>query len=189
MNMAIELVWVKRRIQIFSDGELWRDLASSSFKSLVKELRGSKSLEEVVALFQEGEPRLCLRLAVQLLAKEAMPSAKLKKRLQRRGFLDSVIEGVIERCQDEGWLSDGEWIESYIRVRLAKGYGKRRIIAELKHKGIAPPPGLQIDDTSALKDVVAKRYSGIQDRKEQKRAITSLCRRGFDLERVLTYFS
>lgn len=187
--MSISFVTEHRRIKVFIDGELWRVFAPGPFKPLLCEIGDMQSREELEALFHKVEPKLALKKAVELLAKRPLPSSQLKKKLIERGFLAEVAQKVVSRCQTEGWISDREWIESYIRLRQGKGYGKKRIEMELKQKGMQWPGDLKSEESKLLKVLIEKRYSNIKERKERQKAITSLCRRGFDLEAVLYHLS
>lgn len=51
-------------------------------------------------------------------------------------YPDDEVTEAIERCQQEHWLDDTRFAESYIRYRSDRGYGPLRITQELKQKGV-----------------------------------------------------
>lgn len=88
--------------------------------------------------------------AVQLLAQRNHSSAELRQKLINF-YLKSLsasdkdevilpcaeIDAVIQYCLLHHWLDDSDYINQYIDVRVRKGYGRNRIIMELKQKGLA----------------------------------------------------
>lgn len=82
--------------------------------------------------------------AVQLLAQRSHSTVELKQKLviyasKKYDNLDSLskhIEAVINHCLSHHWLDDQDYINQYIDIRARKGYGKHRIVMELKQKGL-----------------------------------------------------
>lgn len=179
----MEIIKEFGKLKVIINGKLWRSLSPGPFGPL---LRGASSFEELQAAMQVEEPKIALRVAVHLLAKQALTSGQLKDRLERRGFLPHIAKETAERCITEGWIDDSAWTKSYIAARISRGYGKKRIELELKQKGLAWPQDYHSDNQEALEKLIAKRYANIKDSKERTRAINSLCRRGFDLEEILS---
>lgn len=180
----MEIVKEFGKLKVFINGNLWRTLSPGPFAPL---LRGISSFEELQARLEVEEPKAALRLAVHLLAKQALTSGQLIDRLERRGFLPQIARETAQLCRREGWIDDAAWTRGYIAARLARGYGKKRIALELKQKGLAWPEGYRIETTEALERLIAKRYAGLKESKKRRQAISSLCRRGFDLEEILRF--
>ena len=181
--MILEIVKEFGKLKVYIEGKLWRTLSPGPFSPI---LRGASSFEELQANLHLEEPKTALRVAVHLLAKQALTRAQLIDRLERRGFLPDIAKKTAARCVDEGWIDDTAWTKSYIAARLARGYGKKRIELELKQKGLTWPEDCRPVNSETLQRLIEKRYSDIQDSKERRRAVTSLLRRGFDLEEILS---
>lgn len=59
-----------------------------------------------------------------------------QKLLQRFPDASAVIQPVLARLEEEGYQSDGRFIEAYIRSRQNKGYGLQRLRQELRLRGL-----------------------------------------------------
>ena len=75
--------------------------------------------------------------AVRLLSRREHSTLELRRKLQIRGFDSDGINEVIEQLNHDGLLSDERFTESYVRMRMSKGYGPMRIRAELQERGVA----------------------------------------------------
>lgn len=87
--------------------------------------------------------------AVQLLAQRNHSTVELKQKLSlyatQKSDQDSdnnlvplthQIDAVIQYCLLKHWLDDDSYINQYIDIRIRKGYGKNRIIMELRQRGL-----------------------------------------------------
>lgn len=61
---------------------------------------------------------------------------ELSDKLALRGFEHDDIEAVIANMAEQNWQNDDRYAESFIRGRIAKGYGPTRISYELQQRGI-----------------------------------------------------
>ncbi len=75
--------------------------------------------------------------ALRLLAQREHSRQELFNKLNQRGFAHEAILGVLDELRDAGWQSDARYAASYLRARLARGYGALAIAAELRHRGIS----------------------------------------------------
>lgn len=115
-----EKVWLKKKdLLVFpvSEGDEWDE----------EEFRKS------VSLFQY--PR-ALNLAVGMLARRPCSTGEIRKRLSEKLYMQEVISLVLYKLEKENLLNDKDFCEQWIRYRLDCKYGPRRIIQELKYKGI-----------------------------------------------------
>lgn len=76
---------------------------------------------------------ICLRL----LARREHSRRELLDKLSQRGFRGQEVESVIDDLAERNWQNDERYAESYVRQRIAKGYGPIRIAYELQQRGIA----------------------------------------------------
>ncbi|OCG02180.1 regulatory protein RecX [Gilliamella sp. wkB112] len=97
--------------------------------------------------------QVILNKAVQLLAQRDHSSYELTQKItlffskkikcsedeypDQLNQLKLKIHQVIEYCISKNWVNDAEFIEKYIIMRANKGYGKYKISAELKKRGLA----------------------------------------------------
>jgi regulatory protein len=119
--------------------------------------------------------------------------AELKEKLEVKGFSFTEVEDVVHDLTASGLLDDRAFTRSWINYRLARPFGFRRIIQELKVKGIDP----QIIEQAvaeikgnyspeiAAQDLAQRRWQRMPDIepvKKKKRVLDFLLRRGFDVD-------
>jgi len=118
---------------------------------------------------------------------------ELKEKLELKGFLPTEIETTVQDLMASGSLDDRAFTKSWINYRLARPFGFRRIILELKAKGIDPQiieqALAEIDDSYSPEkvalDLALRRWQRMPDIdpvKKKKRVLDFLLRRGFDAD-------
>lgn len=121
---------------------------------------------------------------------------ELRAKLTAKGFDPKVIEETIAFLSSIEMLNDRTFTASWIAYRLARPFGFRRIIVELKDKGI--PEEIiqeavagareQYSETETIEDLArrrAGRLQGIDPQKRKKRVGDFLLRRGFAMDAVM----
>ncbi len=122
--------------------------------------------------------------------------AELREKLKNKDFPLQDIEAVINDLIASKFLDDRAFTKSWITYRLARPFGFRRIIQELKSKGIDQSiidemmgqldAGYSAQDTAfELAQRRWQRFSGIDPVKKQKRVMDFLLRRGFEVDTVI----
>jgi len=118
---------------------------------------------------------------------------ELKEKLVIKGFLKDEIEVVVQQLIASGLLDDRAFTKSWINYRLARPFGFRRIIQELKVKGvdqdIIDQAIADFDDDYNPEKVAlelaqrrCQRQPAIDPLKKKKRVLDFLLRRGFDVD-------
>ena len=80
-----------------------------------------------------------LNYAVRALSARALTQGELRSRLQARAEVASDVEGVIARLKQYGYLDDRRFAETYSRLRREnEGFGKYRVLRDLKGRRVAP---------------------------------------------------
>jgi regulatory protein len=124
---------------------------------------------------------------LRLLAQREHSRQQLQKKLARRDFDGEMIESLLDGLEAQGLLSDLRFCESYVEMRVRKGYGPLRIRAELSERGVDEA---LIEQTlsyyaegwwSQLQRVHDAKYGGgsVDDRRELARRARFLEYRGF----------
>ena len=116
--------------------------------------------------------------------------AELKEKLEAKGFSSIETETAVHGLTASGLLDDRAFTKSWINYRLARPFGFRRIIHELRAKGIdqeiidqavAEVEGYS-PETTAL-ELAQRRWQRLPDidpLKKKKRVLDFLLRRGFE---------
>ncbi|HEQ98656.1 MAG TPA: regulatory protein RecX [candidate division Zixibacteria bacterium] len=75
--------------------------------------------------------------AYRLLTMRPHSQLELRMKMQKRGFPNEVINPVIKKCMENGYLDDREFAEAYVKSRLlSKPRGSRMLMSELRNKGV-----------------------------------------------------
>ncbi len=139
---------------------------------------------------------LCRRSALRFLKIRPRSVGELRDKLATKGFEAKEIDATIEWLQDNRLIDDRAFTSSWIQYRLARPFGFRRIIAELKAKRVAEEiiqeaiAKVQEDySQEATVMQVAKRrwerFASVEPQKRRKRIYDYLLRRGFTPEEVM----
>ncbi|MHB8091434.1 MAG: regulatory protein RecX [Syntrophales bacterium] len=136
--------------------------------------------------------------AFRLLGIRAHSERELRLKLKSGNFAPAVVEDVIVRCRELGYINDGEFARQRARAlatnRLA---GNRRIAFDLQEKGVAADLRAaaiaavdeEMDEAERIRRLLGKRLpgqtSGRTEEKEKARLIRNLMGKGFPLELIL----
>lgn len=129
--------------------------------------------------------------AIGLLARRDYSEAELYDRLGRRTEDRTLIESAITHLQQHGLQSDARFAEVFARSRLARRHGPRRIMNDLRVKGISSAlvqealQALDVDWYELACEALAARFSSPgQDIRERAKRQRFLAGRGFDGEQT-----
>ena len=120
---------------------------------------------------------------------------ELKEKLGGKGFSENEIETTVHDLIASKLLDDRAFTKSWINYRLARPFGFRRIIQELRAKAvdqeIIDQAVAEIEGYSAEKaatELAQRRWQRLPDvepDKKKKRVLDFLLRRGFDADIVM----
>ncbi len=127
-----------------------------------------------------------------LLARREYATAELRHKLLGRGHGPDAVEEALHTLTEEGLLSDGRFAESFVRSRVAKGYGPVRIGYELQQRAIDDALVLECLDryqsewSSRVAAVRRKRFGTLlpKDARERARQSRFLQYRGFTPDQI-----
>lgn len=132
--------------------------------------------------------------AVGALARRMRSVAELKRLLRQRvdaktEIGQTLVELVIRRLKDQGYLNDARYAASYSALRRDnEKFGRRRVITELKIKGVhgdvldgaVETAYAEISDEKQAREYLRrKRIQKPKDRKQAARIFRQLIRAGF----------
>lgn len=83
------------------------------------------------------DERAARLVAADLLSRRAWTRATLAARLRRRGAPAGVADDVVADLTARGYLDDALFARQWVAARSARGYGRTRLAAELRARGIA----------------------------------------------------
>lgn len=131
-----------------------------------------------------------LNQAVAMLARRPCSRHEIEARLRRTRYEEEIVELVLYKLEKERLLNDTEFADSWVQYRASGRYGGRRILQELKQKGvpddIAREAVGKMEESAALENAVhlavkALRRSrpGEDRRAVRNRVLAALVRRGY----------
>ncbi len=137
--------------------------------------------------------------AFRLLALRAHSEKELRVKLRAGGFVNGVIERVVRRCRELGYLDDGSFARQRARA-LAVGRlaGDRRIVLDLRQKGIGEDLCRQaieevrgeLDEREAAERLIRKKTRGRLairlDEREKAALARHLAGKGFPTGLILS---
>jgi regulatory protein len=146
-------------------------------------------------LENEGE---LYQYAVGALGRRMRTVAELKRLLRRRVEEDEIgktlVELVIRKLKDQGYLSDAKYAAAYSTLRRDnEKFGRRRVITDLKVKGVHGEVidaamettfGEVNEEKQAREYLRRKRLKKPKDKKETARIFRQLMRAGFGAKTI-----
>jgi regulatory protein len=138
----------------------------------------------------------CRTSALRFLKIRPRSIAELKGKLEIKGFEAKEIEATLDWLLNINLLDDRTFTKSWIQYRLGRPFGFRRIIQELKVKGIDPEiieeeiaqARGDTDETEKALEIAQrrwKRFESVEPIKRKKRIFDFLCRRGYPPDVVM----
>ena len=78
----------------------------------------------------------CYLAALRILNYRFNSSAELKRKLTAKKFDRKLVDETIARLREEKWLDDERFAGAYVRTRMIKKVGPRKIERELQAAGV-----------------------------------------------------
>lgn len=127
-----------------------------------------------------------------MLARREHARGELTSKLAARGGGKAAVERVLDALEAQGLLSEERFTEQYVRARIGRGHGPRRIREELRQRGVgAAAAGKALDRDPAFWSERAscerrRRFGEAMpaDYREWVRQARFLERRGFTQEQI-----
>ena len=136
--------------------------------------------------------------ALKLLTARSYTARSLRRKLTQKRIPEPEAQGVIDRLEGNGLLDDAKFAEQYTRSKvLVSGASKRRVMQELRRKGIAEPVAKsaidrvfadeEIDPLAIAEKTGRKKLAQLGDLEPlvlRRRLFGFLARRGYDLDDI-----
>jgi regulatory protein len=155
----------------------------------------STSNRNIPALDAESLKRLALRYVERYATTRARLTRYLERKLYERGWDGEGVPPVVplvEQMADLGYVNDRQFAEMRASALIRRGYGHRRINADLRSAGIgaddleAVPRSAEDVRDAALSFARRKRIGpfgqGAQDEPARRRAFAAMARAGHPLD-------
>jgi regulatory protein len=130
--------------------------------------------------------------AGRLLGRKPRTEHELTNALRQRGHDEADVARTLERLRAQRWLDDARLAREAVLTRTARGFGRARILAELRGRGVAREVAEaawdeavasgELDPEAALERRLARRLRGrsAPDERELRRMYNALLRAGHE---------
>jgi regulatory protein len=142
----------------------------------------------------EKAVRTARALALRLLAPAPLTCHQLASRLRSRGVDPEVAAVLIDELTTRRYLDDGGYARQWIERRRQGCYGRRRIAAELRQRGVPEEvaatalaeeaAGVELAAARAAAARQLPRLAGLEPRRAQGKLARHLQNRGFGAETI-----
>lgn len=129
--------------------------------------------------------------AIRLLARREYARAELQQRLLAKGAAADDVQRLLDDLAAQGLLSDARYARAKV-VSKSAAFGRRRIVEELKAKGVARADidaalsEVEVDDEATLRALWQRRFGRAPvDERDKARQVRFLQARGFALSAIL----
>ena len=134
----------------------------------------------------QSQQNRCYSAALKMLMRREHSQLELLKKLQLKGFDDSIINSSISLLAEQNYQSDERFSEAFILMRYNQGKGPLKIASELKGRGINKFNLTAFDWSKLAKEVRIKKFGNsisldFKDQAKQKRFLQS---RGFGFDEI-----
>lgn len=185
------------RVSVFLDGEfafgIHKDLVAKHHLAVGTTL----AAEEVRKIEQDEQYVEAKQTALDYLAYKPRTEEEVRRKLRRKDAPEPVIEDVVARLHELGYLDDEAYASDYVRNRFAsKKYGPVRIQRELVERGVdrhvAERAVAELfedeDPVAAAREHAEKRWARLADeddpRRRKQKLYRYLRRRGFTSDTI-----
>lgn len=144
-------------------------------------------------LDQDKQFKKALKYAFLLLKYRGRSRGELVHRLGERGFSNSITHRVTEYLQKHNYLNDQDFVESFLRASLEKGWGPKKIEFALRRWGISGELiEKALEDKSIYKDkikeLIEKQFSRYKGKKDSyQKVIRYMVNRGFEYDMIVEH--
>ncbi len=133
--------------------------------------------------------------ALNQLARRPRSEWELRDYLRRKEYQPEIIETVIDRLRDRGYIDDADFAQRWVENRrLLKPISKRRLTQELKQKRVSDEiisntlASDETDERAVLKELIEKKRRQTRYHDEQK-LVQYLMRQGYNYEDIKSVLS
>lgn len=139
-----------------------------------------------------------LGIALAMLSRRDHSETEVRRRLSAKGFPDEVIDGVVARLGEVGYLDDRRFARAFAEsaIRNGRGYGFR-LRHDLSRRGVDEAVvaealdelSTEYDELAVLSALMARKFADFDpltaDERRRRRVMAYFQRRGFSLAAIV----
>jgi regulatory protein len=177
-----------RRRVVTLDGEDWRTTSADTVDLTGVAVGDDVDPDDLAARLDAAEPEAARARALRMLDARDRSQAELASRLRDDGYSDAVSLAVADSLADAGVIDDARLAEALVAAAAyRKGYGRRRVLQELRRRGISDTLAATVLDRDYDHDAEVDQARHTAERlrrtvRDSRRLAERLVRRGFGWE-------
>ena len=177
----------RRRCNIYLNGSFYCGMKLEVVIKNRLKVGQDVELSYLDALQLESEKATALDKAMTHLSSSMKTRRQVSDFLRKKGYVDAVVEYVLEKLEGYGFVDDGEYARQYVGS-ASKTKGRRLIALELQKKGIsadaaqAAVENIQGEEDAALKILQKYMRGRTADRETLYKAFRYLLGKGFEYD-------
>ncbi len=125
-----------KRVNLYLNGKFYCGLELFTVMKHRVKIGNDYTEKEIIDIQIAEEEGVCFNYALNLLSKSVKTEKEIITKLKKRGYVSEIIDKVIFKLKDYGYVNDEEFAEKYINS-YSKNKGKRLLKNELKLKGVS----------------------------------------------------
>ena len=176
-----------KRVNVYLDGAFYCGLdLITVYKYRLK--KGQEIDEKkLIEIQKSSEFQACFDSAVNYISKSLKTAKQVRDKLIKKGYLEEIVNEVIEKLKEYGYLSDEEYAKKFVST-YKEAKGKRLIKAMLKQKGVSDSEIIKaidvVEDQTENAKKLAEKYLKNKDKdfKSLQKCYNYLLSKGFDYD-------
>ncbi len=172
------------RVSVFIDGEFVCGLDAVAAASARIKIGDEITAEELKKVVFSSEVNSAFERGVSYLSSVPRSKREIEQKLRDKGYDREVIDEAVSRLVSYKYIDDRAYAECYIRSK-SKQYGKFRLAAELKKKGVGSDIIDELlDDGHEDATAAARKYLRAHPTSDVPRLKRFLAGRGFSWDAI-----
>lgn len=177
------------KYKVFVDEQFWTILFDETIINFQLNKNENYSQEFLQEVLKQGEKKLALNNAFNLLSRYLKTEKELVNYLKNKKYSNETISYVLEKSNEFNFLNDETYAKNYVNIRK-KTKGKRVIEYELKMKGVSAEiieeALKEIENQQEEILILAKKFfkNKEKDLKIKEKLFRHLASKGFDFDEI-----
>ena len=177
----------RERVNIYLDGKFYCGIKLETALRCRLKVGDHIEFSRLDEIQLENEKSQALDKAMTHLTASMKTQGQMRDFLKKKGYVDLVIDAVLEKLKEYGFLNDEEYCRQFVES-ASKNKGKRLLAVELKKRGAAEDSIVSVledlqDESDAAKSVLGKYMKDREITRENlQKAYRHLLSKGFDYD-------
>lgn len=182
----------KSRVSVFVDGEYSFSLDGADALRLGVKTGTEITAKDIEIYNLESNLSKAKAKAFDIVARKMVTERELRTKLTDKGYDTMICDIVIDTMREYNYINDADYCVSFLDYAASKGWGKLKIHAELKRRGVdesAVSAALaEFDDCpeERIYDILCRKFDSadVKDFKQKQKVLRFFASRGFDFDSI-----